>query len=122
MSVSAALLVAEVRKIAEATPDYTYSSPDGGALVCVYMDKAGQPSCIVGKALHAVSPEDFALVGKKHNAQHPDALWAEGIIDGDYDDREWLMDVQAAQDLGVPWGSAVAQADASAKERIEARA
>lgn len=122
MSVSAALLVAEVRKIAEATPDYTYSSLDGGAFVCVYMDKAGQPSCIVGKALHAVSPEDFALVGAKYNSQHPGYLWVEGVIDGDDDDMSWLMDAQAAQDLGVPWGSAVAQADASAKERIEARA
>lgn len=120
MSVNAALLVAEVRKIAEAAPDHKYVAPDDGSPGCVYMDKAGQPSCIVGKALHAISPEDFALVGKKHNTLHPGSLCAEGIIDGVDDNISWLMDVQAAQDLGIPWGPAVAQADERTKKEVPA--
>ena len=120
MSVNAALLVAEVHKVAEAAPDHKYVAPDDGSLGCVYMDQTGQPSCIVGKALHAISPKDFALVGKKHNTLHPGSLCAEGIIDGTDDDFLWLMEAQAAQDLGIPWGPAVAQADERTKKEVPA--
>ena len=122
MSISAALLVAEVRKVAEADPDHKQTYPDGRTLMGVYMDKMGQPSCIVGRALHSISPEVFALVGAEYNNQHPDSLWVKGIIDGDDEEMSWLMDVQAAQDLGFPWRSAVAQADECAKERNGVRA
>lgn len=106
-------LISLVRDIAEANPDFTYVPPlkvidASDANGCVYVHD-GKPSCLIGHA-----------------------LWMAGVIDSNFEDRgcntraaydltrqygveveeaDWLDSVQRSQDLGVPWGEAVPEAD-----------
>lgn len=97
-----------LRKLAADRPDYVYERPNAGDGPCVYFAEGDTPSCIVG---HAFADE---LRARGINHYHPgntlavrflSALRLEGVA------RDYVAEVQGAQDSGVPWGRAVAEAD-----------
>jgi hypothetical protein len=99
-----------VREIALEDPDYVYDRPYGG---CVYFDKDGCPSCLIGHGLAklGITPE---RVGGYNNSG-VGGLSYEDIIVGE--DIKWLMDVQDQQDAGEFWGNAVRFADLKKEQR-----
>lgn len=99
-----------VREIALESPDYIYDRPDGG---CVYFDKDGCPSCLIGHGLAklGITPE---RVGG-YNSSGVGGLSYEDIIVGE--DLDWLINVQDRQDAGISWGDAVLLTDLHEEER-----
>jgi hypothetical protein len=103
--------------VATKGPDYVY--PRGGkhggmGEDCVYFEPNGEPSCIIGHVLarHGVTLEDLRHDTEDLNEGSSVAqLIMDGLLrlDGPYerDLRDFLQDVQAFQDRGVPWGPAL---------------
>lgn len=99
--VSPAAVVPIVRSIAEAQPEFVYSTGDGS---CHYVPVDNMPGCIVGQALEALGIKVDELGGSGVNGL--DVWTAEAS-----DDLRWLMYVQQAQDMAMPWGKAIELAD-----------
>jgi hypothetical protein len=102
-------LIAAVREIAAERPDHVYDSESDEG--CVYIDKDGNPSCIIGHAGYKL-----ALITRE-----PQGCWdSTDICAVSYelrwslsnDELRWLSAVQTHQDRGVSWGAAVELADA----------
>ena len=103
-------LWAEVIKVAQEQPDHVYEKGEAGK--CNY-ERNGQPSCIVGHAMHrlGVSVSDL----REFDASETSAV--EDIIEMnpdmfDKDDKlgmKLLIEAQNNQDQEVPWGLAVSQ-------------
>lgn len=113
-------VVREVRHLAEKEPDFVYTEQDCfdqdyGA--CYYTSADGQGNgrgCIVGQALGrlGVSPETLRFIDGSGDS--PVELALPPLLPsepGDSRGLAWLSEVQNAQDLGVPWGTAVKGAD-----------
>lgn len=129
------VLEAARKIVAEKGPDYVYprNSINGGGgygtnTGPVYAED-GKPSCLVGHVVHALDPEAFAHLASVEEAYGTEA--AESLtyhgFDSDAEDEsnyhylpedfwdveaETLMNsAQTSQDVGNPWGVALAQAE-----------
>lgn len=122
MSVTGEQVVAEVRRVASSNPSFVYGEGFGG---CSYFGRGiGDPTgqrCIVGQALHNLGV-DMSGVLEAENSLINDGLDSESEIEVLINERVvavdaspvevlWLGRVQTNQDIGVPWGRAVAHAD-----------
>lgn len=123
--ITASELKAEVIRVAAEKPDYVYALKDPkNSTSCTYQ-RDGEPSCIVGHALHrlGVSPdllvefdttyelgmsvgdlfENFPQI-LDDEVEDPDEWTEEGPV-------EFLTRVQIGQDSGIAWGQAVKDAE-----------
>lgn len=103
-------IIAEVRKVAAANPDYIYERVEGSPN-CVYV-RDGKPSCLIGHALWNLGLIDIHLpadlnYGGIHRLAPELNIWL--------DDAEltWLMSAQSAQDTRKTWAEAVEYAGPS---------
>ena len=113
-------LIAEVRKVAEANPDFIYSEQPGAGAICSYFgqnlgDTTGSP-CIIGQALKNLKLDTSRLKDledQEDGSGIADVL-AMGLIDVEQPtetEENWLGRVQCAQDFGESWATAVMKAD-----------
>lgn len=105
-------LIAETKRVAAENPDYIYKRDhrDGG---CHYVVD-GKPSCLLGHALWnlGVIGADFT---KRFDSDGNNALDDLGIeflleelrLELDFEEINYLGQVQGRQDSGRPWGKAV---------------
>lgn len=104
--------------------DYVYRQvahrlPDGRSKpMCVYADD-GRPSCLVGHALHRAGvtvAELDRMLGQigEDDDELPERVTLTGLA------AEVLAEAQMAQDQGITWGDALAQAVARRRERAGA--
>lgn len=115
MAINTKDLIAEVRKVAEADPEYVYYHNDTTQKQygCSYNadsfgNRFGQP-CLIGQALRNLG----IIVEEEYETNTIHQLLSECVIDVvvlDPKDIRWLDLVQVAQDEGSTWGSAVASA------------
>lgn len=115
MSINTQDLIAEVRRVAEADPEYVYfhDDPTQKQFGCSYNadssgNRSGRP-CLIGQALRNLG----IIVEEEHETETIRYLLNECEIDvvvSDPEDVRWLDLVQTAQDGGNTWGSAVAYA------------
>lgn len=103
-------LIARVRKLAKANPDYVYDPGENELGIrndCMYAPDENQPGCIFGQALEA-------------EGIHPSDDWEGNSIDNILEDlgvkmtpaqKDWVANVQNNQDSRLPWGKAVAEED-----------
>jgi hypothetical protein len=97
----------QLRRIVDAKgEDYVYPRQEA----CVYFEKDGSPSCIIGHELakHGIDYNDENSV---------EQLVEAGFIKTDPATREFLLEVQAFQDAGAPWGVALSEAIVRHKDR-----
>ena len=110
-------IIAEVRKIASGNYAFVYPHID-----CLYRDKVGTASCLLGRALDNLGllPDDTSGLENRSIGNLLDTLQ----ISVDKSERSWLIAVQVAQDGRFPspalfeselgrdsWGRAVEIAD-----------
>lgn len=106
-------------EIAKEGPDFAYIAPgavEAGIGTCVYVTKDGTPSCLVGRVLVAggVPLETVAWLDHQHTDEDGEYGTASVAIDSveaqdmplSYKAREYLLNVQQAQDRGTPWVAA----------------
>lgn len=114
-------LVEEVRRVAEAEPDYNYQDNTGMEPgMCSYFGRTvgveeGNP-CIIGKALSNLGVDMSVVRGMEKKGEDPTikALLEDGMIDVevvDIKDTTWLASVQNRQDLGMNWSESVKSVD-----------
>lgn len=103
-------LWAEVLKVAQEQPEHVYERGEAGK--CNY-ERNGQPSCIVGHAMHrlGVSVLDLREFDAAGDSAIQDIIETNPDMFDDDDNlgMELLAGVQGSQDQGVPWGLAVSQ-------------
>lgn len=103
--------------IAEKGEDYVYPRAGRGSTGdgCRYFENDGSPSCIVGHLLAKRGVTYDALLTLKFGAEMNESTSASGLVGARVIDldpsqadllREFLVDVQALQDMGVAWGKA----------------
>jgi hypothetical protein len=118
-------LVAKVREIAAAAPDYVYVRPTGdtsGPCYNVHRDTGGNiipgQGCIIGRALTALGW--MPPPPQEQNDEAPEdrsgvtTLYWNTVYAAKADDMarlQWLATVQGKQDGGATWSRAVAYAD-----------
>ena len=117
-------VISLIRAKAAENPDFmypVYAYPDGDGCVngCVYV-WGGKPSCLVGHGLWDAGLIDasFETAGPAPGIRGPNHEPARVVIDRlglelSGPERDWIVQVQVAQDEGVPWGDAVRKADES---------
>lgn len=114
-------LVEEVRRVAEAEPDYNYQDNTGTEPgMCSYFGRTvgvveGNP-CIIGKALGNLGVDMSAVREMEKRGEDPTikALFHEKLINVkvvDSKDLTWLASVQNKQDLGMDWAVSVKSTD-----------
>lgn len=119
-------LVEEVRRVAEAEPDYNYQDNTGTEPgMCSYFGRTvgveeGNP-CIIGKALGNLGVDMSVVRKMEKRGEDPTikALFHEGMIDVkvvDSKDTTWLAAVQNRQDLGMSWAESVKGMDGLVSE------
>ncbi len=113
-------VVNEVRSIATERPEFIYleqplENEETRSTTCSYLSAGlytdeGE-GCIVGQALSKLGITDDEL-RRVENAGAADALIAVGVKGArDLRGFHWLNSVQSQQDIGMPWGDAIAWAD-----------
>lgn len=117
--VTTADLIVEVRKIAEAEPDYVYGDEDDRSGCSYFTDRFGTTKgnpCIVGKALRNLEV-DTSILRRREAYSHSDRI-AFALVEGFVPvvstvivERDWLNSVQDYQDVGLSWSEAVKNAD-----------
>lgn len=111
MSLIGENLIRLVRQFAATTPERVYVAPQGASGRCLYVFD-GKPSCLVGMALW-----EAGIIGPayEHNAGNNKSIGEIFTRLGlalDENEANWLRNVQAEQDMMIPWGVAVMKADA----------
>lgn len=113
-------IIAKVREIASADPDFIYRSPTGAA--CLYVHK-GEPSCLIGQALWQLGLIDgeiesapSVLVAGRSFTTQPNKAWVTDLLPHldilvSESEGKWLKTVQDRQDDLHPWGMAIEVAD-----------
>lgn len=99
-------IVARVREIARANPDFVYEKPDPmGKCVNWYENENGEKvgSCIVGRALIDLG---YPVTDQSPSNSATDMLYDLGLP-GSNSQALWLRKVQIHQDGHRPWGRAV---------------
>lgn len=120
-------LVEEVRRVADAEPDYNYQDNTGTEPgMCSYFGRTvgveeGNP-CIIGKALGNLGVDMSVVKEMEKKGEDPniEALLEDGMIDVevvDIKDTTWLASVQNRQDLGMNWAESVKSMDGLAGEK-----
>ena len=117
-------LVAEVRKVASADPDFRYRDNKTLLVSCSYFGRAmgdlsGSP-CIIGKAMANLEVDTSKLLRMESTGASTavDDIFLEKWVDILVDEAEdfpmtvWLGHVQSYQDSGTSWSEAVRKADA----------
>lgn len=114
-------VVAKVREIAAADPDFVYTPPTGTSR-CVYVetnpDGSLCPSCIIGRALVALGVD----LAELHASDRAGTTTLAGVMvvrfatDSDPVALRWLRHVQSSQDDGDRWSVAVRLADEAVPE------
>lgn len=112
-------LIDEVRKVAEAEPDFVYNE-EGSESECSYFgrdrgDTSGSP-CIVGKALKNLEVDTSVLLARESGgfgdrigfALSNGLVPVTSLVDSE---RTWLNAVQDYQDCGLTWAVSVKRAD-----------
>lgn len=112
-------LIDEVRKVAEAEPDFVYKAGDSESK-CSYFgrdrgDTSGNP-CIVGKALKNLEVDTSVLLARESGGFGDRIGFAlfNGFIPVTSQvklERSWLDRVQNSQDSGLTWSDSVKCAD-----------
>lgn len=103
-------LVQEVKRIAEANPDFVYQRPPGSG--CVYVHD-GRPSCLIGRALWNLGAIDADFENAVDDrARRVNQFGVMGLLELlglslSSDESVLLMTIQDRQDDGLPWGEAV---------------
>jgi hypothetical protein len=106
----------EIRRLAAEKPDFIYKVPEGRGS-CVYLPDDKQAGCIFGQAFIALG----IVVPTHENSVGIGTLFAEsGLFTPDQ--ILWLSRVQGAQDVTIPWGQAVKDADERKPAPYEAAA
>lgn len=113
MKIKVSDLWAEVQKVAQENPDFTYPWDDPDYEGCEYQ-RGGGPSCIVGHGLNrlGVPVADMAELDDEGGVP-VDRLPVDfpELLEVDSDEAlDRLVVVQSAQDVGLPWGEAVRRA------------
>lgn len=119
-------LIDEVRKVADAEPDYSYQDNTGTELgKCSYFGRTvgveeGNP-CIIGKALGNLGVDMSVVREMEGKGEDPaiKSLFREGMTDVevvDSKDINWLASVQSKQDLGMSWAETVKSTEGLAGE------
>jgi hypothetical protein len=107
----------QLRRIVDAKgEDYVYPRQEA----CVYFEKDGSPSCIIGHELakHGITRDDLLVEDIDYNDENSvEQLVEAGFIKTDPATREFLLEVQAFQDAGAPWGVALSEAIVRHKDR-----
>ena len=102
-----------LREVASAQPDFVYERPEDSTS-CLYFH-GEEPGCIVGQVLakHGVTAEMMQDTTKKsayaHNTRWVGDLLKEDVIVTTNRGARMLRAVQASQDSGVPWRTAVGE-------------
>ena len=114
-------LIDEVRKVAEAEPDFVYIVA-GSEAKCSYFgpalgDTSGSP-CIVGKALKNLEVNTEILRARESDGNNDRIGFAlaNGLVPVTSlvtHERAWLNEVQNSQDCGRSWADSVKRADIS---------
>lgn len=114
-------LINEVRKVAEAEPDFVYNE-GGKSSGCSYFgpergDTSGSP-CIVGKALKNLEVNTKILLARESDGTSDRIGFAlfNGLVPVTSlipRERAWLDSVQNSQDCGLSWAVSVKRADIS---------
>ena len=117
-------LVAEVRKVASADPDFRYRDNKTMGMYCSYFGRAvgdltGSP-CIIDKAMANLEVDTSKILRMESSGGNPsvDDVLLEELVGILVDEAEyfpltsWLADVQSYQDSGFSWSEAVRKADA----------
>lgn len=105
--ITGADVVQKVREIAAADPEHVYWREDR-EVPCTYVGTQTSEACIVGRALTQLGIPRYCL---EHQIVHVKELLNVINIQSTPKDADWLLDVQALQDVGYAWGKAVEQAD-----------
>ena len=110
----------EVRRLAEANPQFVYQKKTFGGMTgmtfqgCSYTEETDDGklvgSCIVGQAFINLGVDPEKMASREHVAIG-DLLIADFDLDAEDPTLIWLRDVQENQDSSVPWGEAVEAAD-----------
>ncbi|OQW34539.1 MAG: hypothetical protein A4E20_10995 [Nitrospira sp. SG-bin2] len=107
-------LIERVRHHAVENPDFVYqpANEDDEYLpgVCSYI-RDGKPSCLVGHALWDCGVIDDTLGEDLNTWTDIRSLDLRMNLAVDAEEIQWLSDVQDAQDIKIPWGTAVKRAD-----------
>lgn len=116
-------LVAEVRKVASAEPDFRYRDNKTMGMYCSYFGRAvgdltGSP-CIIGKAMANLEVDTSKLLRMESTGANTsvDDIFLEELVGILVDEAEdfpltvWLGHVQSYQDSGTSWSEAVRKAD-----------
>lgn len=111
-----------IQAVAERGEDYVYPEDDKIMDACQYKTENGEPSCIIGLALHLIDPILVPERGSVAGAR--DILRDIGVTDAALLDA--ATDAQSVQDNFSPWGYALTayknviakaeEADAAAKK------
>lgn len=108
-------LITDVRRHAAERPTFTY--PPSNDNTCVYFYPDAQPACIIG---HALADQGWTYTDVGPSDTQRDMNVAEFAVllmelevpqDGHALDIAWLGQVQAQQDMHVPWGECITYVD-----------
>lgn len=105
-------VVAEVRSIASAHPDYTYRQDnEAEGASCSYVNNMDGTTggCIVGRALQNLGMTREELI--KYENKNAFVMLADIFFSDGVKERHWVSGVQSDQDMGLTWGEAVENAD-----------
>lgn len=114
-------LIAQIREIAAANPDYVYERPPSadpdspGSCRYVYN---GQPSCIVGHAAWNLKLIDATFEQNRDNTADVTGLVDALSLEVDDEERYWIDYAQSYQDNGSTWGNVPGQADADMRRLL----
>ena len=112
MTVSINDVANEIIRLGESSPDFVYSSDrDNGT--CFYLNSDGSGDCIVGTALRNLGIGIDLMKSADARILNKDAVGAESLLDdifgkdNDKDIAFLISEVQADQDVAIPWGEAI---------------
>lgn len=97
--------------------DYVYQKPLDSE-VCLYVERNGEPGCIVGQMAYNISPDLFAKFKESESENGPFGVsevgkWGRLGDLFDHPSARYLRTAQTEQDHGAPWGSALKEAEES---------
>lgn len=109
MSETGEKVIAKVRELVVANPDFIYESPLGeGSCVNVY---EGKGSCLIGQALFDLGIIDASIETDRVNGSGIYSVIRKFELDISEPEANWLATVQSCQDCGLAWADAISHAE-----------
>lgn len=102
-------LIRAVRAVAAEKSTVVYTKDKDGD-DCVYREKTGEPSCLIGHAMSQIGQLDL-ITSDDRNTDDIRHLMLSLQVNFTSTQIEWLEKVQKKQDRGLAWGEAVSMAD-----------